>query len=125
MAVEGSLKPETSLSLSSFRKASLNPNPFWLWGSRVYGTEMMGRTEKWPFERKKRGHESDWGTREWKMRAFVGKPWGDERVWRLEGVPENVKWKKFESQISHSGERAVICLYIYRSPFSLCVYMKT
>lgn len=85
----------------------------------------MGRTEKWLFERRKQCQESDWGSRELKMRAFVGKPWGDERVWRIEAVHKNVKWKKFESQISHSGERAVICLYIYRSPFSLCVYMKT
>ena len=125
MAVEASLKSEPSLSLPPFRKALLKLNPFWLWGNSVYGAEMMGRTEKWLFERRKQSQESDWGSRELKMRAFVGKPWGDERVWRIEAVPKNVKWKKFESQISHSGERAVICLYIYRSPFSLCVYMKT
>ena len=57
---------------------------------------MMGRTEKWLFERRKQSQESDWGSRELKMRAFVGEPWGDERVWRIEAVPKNVKWKKFE-----------------------------
>lgn len=43
---------------------------------------MTGRTEKWPFDGRNRGQESDWGAEEWKRWTFVGEGWGDERVWR-------------------------------------------